>query len=93
MTDLATVFLGLGVITANAAFQFTQWTEASTQGWRVRRAGYLSEPLWGYALARFAWERGETSPKWAGELEGNTGVFFRHSANWMKATHNSASSS
>jgi len=65
MTDLCTVFLGMGFFTASAAFQFKQWTTEKTQGWSTGRSGYLPEPVWGYALARFAAERGELKPVWA----------------------------
>ena len=58
MTDLCTVFLGMGFFTASAAYRFKQWSDGGTQGWSWRRSGYLPEPLWGYALALFAAERG-----------------------------------
>lgn len=35
-----------------------------SQGWSARRLGYLSEEQLGYALARFAFERGEGKPSW-----------------------------
>jgi hypothetical protein len=33
LTDLITVFFGLGIFTANSAFQFSQWQDHSHQGW------------------------------------------------------------
>ena len=35
LTDLLTVFLGLGILTANAAAHFQQFTEAGRQGWSM----------------------------------------------------------
>ena len=84
MTDLCTVFLGMGVISATAAYQFKQWTNTGTQGWSTRRTGYLPEPLWGYALARFAAERGERKPEWAKGLSRNIRPYFDQSARWIE---------
>jgi hypothetical protein len=83
LNDLATVFLGLGVFTGNAAFQFRQFTENDKQGWSTERQGYLPEELFGYALARFALERGENKPSWARYLSTNVGTFFRESVAWL----------
>src|SRR5688572_23737825 len=68
LTDLLTVFFGLGVFTANAAFSFQQWTNTATQGWQTERRGYLGEEEIGYALALFALLRGEHNPAWANIL-------------------------
>lgn len=84
MTDLVTVYLGLGVFTANAARRFQQYQEDSRQGWSMERLGYLSEPVYAYALARFAKDRGEDSPMWAGYLSTNLKAWFRQSAAWLK---------
>lgn len=47
LTDLATVFFGLGVFTANAAFDYSH----SQRGWQTSHLGYLGEAMFGYALA------------------------------------------
>ncbi len=70
-TDLLTVFFGAGIFTANSAFQFKQWHDGRMQGWSTRRLGYLSEEELAYALACFAWLRGERSPRWTRFLEPN----------------------
>jgi|CXWL01.1.fsa_nt_gi hypothetical protein len=64
VTDLLTIFFGLGVFTANSAFQFSQWQDGGWQGWSTRRLGYLTEAQLGYALAAHAFLRSETSPPW-----------------------------
>jgi len=64
LTDLLTVFLGFGVFNANAAGRFKQFQDERHQGWSMQRVGYLSEEIYGYALARFARERGEQKPEW-----------------------------
>ncbi len=84
LTDLLTVFLGLGIFTANAAFRFNQWQDGQMQGWSTQRAGYLSEPEWGYALACYAWVRGEASPAWAEHLVDGVRLPLRESLRYFE---------
>lgn len=42
-TDLTAIYLGYGVFTANTRFEFSQFQNADTQGWRASGAGYLPE--------------------------------------------------
>jgi hypothetical protein len=85
LTDLLTVFLGFGVFTANAAFRFEQHSDYATQGWSVRRVGYLSEQQFGYALARFAFERNEKKPAWRSFLSTNVAGYLKRSIAWLVA--------
>lgn len=52
-TDIAATFLGFGVFMANSAFNFQQFTEVGSQGWKHNRSGYLSESEYIYSLAVF----------------------------------------
>ena len=83
MTDLLTVFLGLGIFTANAAFHFQQYQGAGRHGWSMDRLGYLRQEVYGYALARFAHTRGEYKPAWSQHLSTNVRSYFRSSAKWL----------
>jgi hypothetical protein len=83
MNDLLTVFLGFGIFTANSAFYFKQYTSGRTQGWSAGRLGYLSEEMFGYALARFAFERGEAKPTWRKFLSTNVSSYLKRSAAWL----------
>jgi hypothetical protein len=65
MTDLLTVFLGLGIFTANSATRFKQYQDDRRQGWSMQSLGYLPEQVYGYALAKSAAERGEAKAEWA----------------------------
>jgi hypothetical protein len=87
LNDLLTVFLGLGIFTANAAFRFEQHSDSTSQGWSVRRLGYLSEEQFGYALARFAYERGEGKPAWISFLSTNVASYLKRSAAWLTSRH------
>ena len=84
LNDLLTIFLGFGIFTANAAFRFTQYTNNQSQGWSTRRLGYLSEPMLGYALARFAYERQEEKPEWASFLKSNISPYLKQSLAWLE---------
>jgi hypothetical protein len=50
----------------------------------MQRLGYLPEEIYGYALARFAHERGERRPKWADYLSTNMRSYFKKSAEWLE---------
>jgi hypothetical protein len=84
MTDLATVFLGLGIFTANSARRFVQFQDDRRQGWSMSHSGYLPEPVYAYALARFARERNETNHGWLVHLNTNVKTWFRQSAVWLE---------
>lgn len=84
LTDLVTVYLGLGVFTANASRNFRKYQDDRHEGWSMSRLGYLPETVYGYALALFAKERGEEQPAWAKHLSTNLKVWFRQSAAWLK---------
>lgn len=83
MTDLLTVFVGLGIFTANSAARFRQFQDGRRAGWSTQRLGYLPEPVFGYALAKFAIERGEHKPVWARHLSANVRSDFNLSRRWL----------
>jgi hypothetical protein len=84
MTDLLTVYLGFGIFNANSAERFSQFHEAGRQGWSRQRLGYLGQEVYGYALAKFALERGEQQPAWARHLSTNVRSFFKRSLGWLQ---------
>jgi hypothetical protein len=90
MTDLLTVFLGLGIFNANCAGRFRQWQTEQKQGWSMQRLGYLPEEVYGYALARFAQERGERRPNWAAYLSTNVRAYFKECVRWLENTAKSS---
>ncbi|HYF33130.1 MAG TPA: hypothetical protein VD993_18525 [Chitinophagaceae bacterium] len=61
LTDLVTVFFGLGIFNANAAFRFF----SAADKWGYSKQGYLTQQEWGYALAIYAYIRGEKGPEWS----------------------------
>lgn len=79
LTDLLTVYFGLGVFNANATLRERNWETAGTFGWSVGRSGYLSQEQFGYALALFAHQREEPRPAWARHLSTDVHSYFRRS--------------
>jgi hypothetical protein len=79
LTDLLTVYLGMGIFTANACFDFSQ--DSGRQS--TRRLGYLTEPMFGYGLACYAWLRAERQPNWATFLDTNPRAFLRRGLRYL----------
>ncbi len=50
----------------------------------MNRLGYLPEPVFAYALARFAQLRAEERPDWAAHLNTNLKTWFKDSAAWLQ---------
>jgi hypothetical protein len=87
LTDLATVYLGMGVFTANAAFSFgtVGGSGLEATGWRAQRLGYLTEQMFGYALARWALMRGQPDPDWARYLDTNPRVYMKQAIRHIRS--------
>jgi hypothetical protein len=77
VTDLLTVFLGLGVFTANATVRDRGWHQGNWAGWQTSRHGYLDQRMLGYALAKFAQARGEDRPPWEAHVRPDVRVVMR----------------
>jgi hypothetical protein len=87
LTDLLTVFFGLGIFGANAAFDYQQQAVGSRYvRWSTSKLGYLTEPMFGYALARYAWLRGEKHPTWEKYLDTNPREFCKRGRRYL-ASH------
>jgi hypothetical protein len=86
LTDLATIFFGFGIFTANSLFNFEQWTNSSFQGWQMSREGYISEEEAGYSLALYAYLKNDLDPAWAKFLEVNTRTYFKQGIKYLKKT-------
>jgi hypothetical protein len=82
LVDLATVFFGLGVFGANAAVEYSA-AHTLGGGWRATWLGYLTAPVWGYALAYWAHMRGERDPGWARHLDTNPRVYMKRGLRYL----------
>jgi hypothetical protein len=90
LADLLTVFFGLGLFTANASFRFSQWEGGMRHGWRASRMGYLSEPMWGFALAAFSRVRQDLKPSWSQHLVSSIEHHRKRSMKYLLKTEGSA---
>jgi|JI10StandDraft_1071094.scaffolds.fasta_scaffold45998_2 hypothetical protein len=79
LTDLIVIIFGLGIFNANTAFQ----TKKDFDSWGWSKSGYLSQMEWGYALALFAYIRGEENPEWANFLNTNIKSDFEKSIEFI----------
>ncbi|HEV3448808.1 MAG TPA: pentapeptide repeat-containing protein, partial [Gemmataceae bacterium] len=86
LTDLLTVFLGFGVIGGNAVIREAYWNTAILSGWNMSRQGYMSMPMYGYALAWFARARGEEKPPWAKHLRADVRSAFKKARRFLKVS-------
>lgn len=80
LTELTTIFFGMGVFNANAAFE--TFYDERYLGWS--QAGYLSQLEWGYALSLFAYLRKEEQPEWYEHLCANLKGDFRQGMNFIR---------
>lgn len=90
LTDLITVFLGLGVFTANSCVRVRSERHAHGYNWSMSRLGYLSEEMVAYALALFAWIRGERNPAWLKHLTVNPRTYCQRGLRYLLKTGDSS---
>jgi hypothetical protein len=83
LTDLLTIFFGLGIFSANASFEYSRDVRGAYRYTRTSRSGYLTEPMYGYGLARYAWLRGDTDPAWARYLDTNPRAFLKRGLRYL----------
>ena len=85
LTDLTTVFFGLGIFQANSNRPLIRSDEL-WQGTGFVRPEYMTPPMYGYALAHLAWFRGEQSPNWARHLHLNARPDFNQGLRFLQKT-------
>jgi hypothetical protein len=85
LSDLCSVYLGMGIISANAALRESNWHAGAVSGWSMSRYGALSMDMFGYALALFARDRREESPAWQSELRPDVRAAFDASRRFLAA--------
>jgi len=84
LTDLAAVFLGLGVITANATLRDLRWRYGLEEGGHISPHPYFTMQMYGYALALFSRVRDEDAPFWSKHLRPDVRHAFRKSAQYLR---------
>jgi hypothetical protein len=95
LIELHAVLTGFGIFGANAAVEreidasVANRHAAASHGLRQDRpvfhhSGYLTEQTHGYALACFAFTRGESHPKWMKHLDTNPRAYMRQSLAYLE---------
>jgi hypothetical protein len=87
LTDLLTVFFGVGIFAANAALEYTRELRGKYGYSLTSRLGYLTEPMYGYGLACYRWLRAETDPAWARCLDTNPRGYLNRGLRYLKQAH------
>ena len=81
LTDLLPVYLGLGVLLANATLRENSGT--------MSQQGYLPARTIGYALALFAWVREKEQPSWEKFLRTDASAAMRGGLRFLRKTNDS----
>jgi hypothetical protein len=93
LTDLSTIYLGFGVLTANASLRHRSWSFMADGGalgghaWTTSQLGYLSPQAMCFALAAFvrARDRGAAERRAIVDaLETNQAGFFKAAERWLE---------
>lgn len=84
VTDLLTVFLGLGIFNANTTFHSKNYRAGHLEAWSVSTRGYLTEVEYAYAFALLARLRGEERPPWAKFLRPNVLAPMAAAERWLR---------
>lgn len=90
LTDLLTVFFGMGIFSANSVIRENYWHEGQVSGWNMSRLGYLTMDMYGYAFALLAWYRRERHPAWAKQLRGDVHSAYKKGFHYLDKTGDSA---
>ncbi len=86
LIDLAAVYFGLGVLVANAALQEASGADQRKCGCGPRPVEHLPARMVGYALALFAYVRGEAKPSWRTSLQLDSQVAFEQGTKYLHRT-------
>lgn len=84
LTDLLSVFLGVGIFSSNCAIVESYGFEGVTSSWQIGKQGYFSMPMFGYAWALFAYIRSEDRPEWVNELRLDVRDAYKKSKQWLE---------
>jgi len=86
LTDLVTVFMGMGIFSANSVIQEGYWWRGISSGWSMARQGYMSMNMHGYALALYALARSDLRPRWASYLRPDVRSALKQSLRFIQKT-------
>jgi hypothetical protein len=85
LADLATVFFGLGIFTANSTCRFKQWHYGWRGDWKVDSPGFLTEQGFGYALGLWTIVRNEENAAWERHLRRDVRTYLKQAIGYLMA--------
>jgi hypothetical protein len=89
LTDLTSLFLGMGVFAANSPrnwdSQYSKWPDTN-----LLKPSYMTPPMFGYALAHLAWHRREARPAWTKCLHWSARANLKQGLRYLDKTADSA---
>ena len=86
LTDLLTVFMGMGIIPANSVVHESHWQEGQSSVWKVGKRGYMSMNMYGYALALYTLARSDPYPNWSRHLRLDVRAAMKQSVRYIQKT-------
>jgi hypothetical protein len=86
ITDLFPVVRGLGIFPANSAVYESNYSDGTITQWSVGKQGYMPARMFGYALALFAWLRGEPQPRWSRHLREDARTPLQRGLRYLQKT-------
>ncbi len=86
LTDLLTVFMGLGVFPANSVVHESNWRYGQWSGWSVGKRGYLSMDMYGYAMSLYTLARNDPFPEWAVHLRPDVRAALKRGVRYIEST-------
>lgn len=86
LTDLLTVFMGLGIFSANSVVHESNWTDGPWSGWSVGKRGYLSMDMCGYAMSLYTLARDDSSPDWVVHLRPDVRAAFKRGVRYIASS-------
>lgn len=89
LTDLFTVFQGLGALSANAFLRDTNYHVGNWEGWSIAKFGYLGYEAFGYTLALFAWVREDRGRSLESALRRDVRALYKKGRNYLERTDDS----
>ncbi|MCC9607887.1 hypothetical protein LOC68_02840 [Blastopirellula sp. JC732] len=84
--EMLTVFLGLGILTANESVKESTGRVGNVYWWSMSRGSSLSLNAYGYTLAIYTLARGESRPTWASHLRGDVAGAMRQAIRYLQQT-------
>jgi hypothetical protein len=85
LTDLASVYFGMGVFLANTRWRNENHIKNMPSVFSFRQ-DYMTSRMFSYALALFAYARGETEPAWARYLRPHAAETFKGGLRYLHKT-------